>query len=82
MVMVQNTAAAVSTYSLRAMADFRCKIVEMHLDGMLLRIDGQEFWVGAAGTLQRLQPAGGLRAAVLLGLDRGEVLRVLSTLHP
>ena len=41
-VMVQNTAAAVSTYSLRAMADFRCKIVEMHLDGMLLRIDGQE----------------------------------------
>ena len=41
-VMVQNTAAAVSAYSLRAMADFRCKIVEMHPDGMLLRIDGQD----------------------------------------
>ena len=36
-VMVQNTAAGVHTYSLRTMADFRCKIVEMHLDGMLLR---------------------------------------------
>ena len=29
-VMVQNTAAAIHTYSLRSMADFRCKIVEMH----------------------------------------------------
>ena len=45
-VMVQNTAAAVSTYSLREMADFRCRILEMHLDGMLLRIDGQELWTG------------------------------------
>ena len=41
-VMVQNTAAGVHTYSLRTMADFRCKIVEMHVDGMLLRIDGQD----------------------------------------
>ena len=49
MVMVQNTAAAVSTYSLRGMADFRCRIIEMHLDGMLLRIDGQELWTGLLG---------------------------------
>ena len=48
-VMVQNTAAAIHTYSLRSMADFRCKIVEMHPDGMLLRIDGQEVWVGLVG---------------------------------
>ena len=32
-VMVQNTAAGIHTYSLRTMADFRCKIVEMHVDG-------------------------------------------------
>ena len=48
-VMVQNTAAGVHTYSLRTMADFRCKIVEMHVDGMLLRIDGPEVWVGLVG---------------------------------
>ena len=80
-VMVQNTAAAVSTYSLRAMADFRCKIVEMHLDGMLLRIDGQELWVGLLGRFNAYNLLAVYGTAVLLGLDRGEVLRVLSMLH-
>lgn len=80
-VMVQNTAAAVSTYSLRAMADFRCKIVEMHLDGMLLRIDGQELWVGLLGRFNAYNLLAVYGAAALLGLDRGEVLRVLSMLH-
>lgn len=80
-VMVQNTAAAVSTYSLRAMADFRCKIVEMHLDGMLLRIDGQELWVGLLGRFNAYNLLAVYGAAVLLGLDRSEVLRVLSVLH-
>ena len=80
-VMVQNTAAAVSTYSLRAMADFRCKIVEMHLDGMLLRIDGQELWVGLLGRFNAYNLLAVYGAAVLLGLDWGEVLRVLSVLH-
>ena len=80
-VMVQNTAVAVSTYSLRAMADFRCKIVEMHLDGMLLRIDGQELWVGLLGRFNAYNLLAVYGAAVLLGLDRSEVLRVLSVLH-
>ena len=79
--MVQNTAAAVSTYSLRSMADFRCKIVEMHLDGMLLRLDGQELWVGLLGRFNAYNLLAVYGAAVLLGLDRGEVLRVLSMLH-
>ena len=82
MVMVQNTAAAVSTYSLRGMADFRCRIIEMHLDGMLLRIDGQELWTGLLGRFNAYNLVAVYGAAVLLGLDRGEVLRVLSTLHP
>ncbi|HIY69041.1 MAG TPA: UDP-N-acetylmuramoyl-L-alanyl-D-glutamate--2,6-diaminopimelate ligase [Candidatus Alistipes intestinigallinarum] len=82
MVMVQNTAAAVSTYSLRGMADFRCKIIEMHVDGMLLRIDGQELWTGLLGRFNAYNLVAVYGAAVLLGLDRGEVLRVLSTLHP
>ena len=80
-VMVQNTAAAVSTYSLRAMVDFRCKIVEMHLDGMLLRIDGQELWVGLLGRFNAYNLLAVYGAAVLLGLDRTEVLRAMSMLH-
>lgn len=45
MVMVQNTKAKIKTYSVRAMADFRAKIIESHFDGMYLDIDGRE--VGA-----------------------------------
>ena len=63
------------------MADFRCKIVEMHLDGMLLRLDGQELWVGLLGRFNAYNLLAVYGAAVLLGLDRGEVLRVLSMLH-
>ena len=81
-VMVQNTAAAVHTYSLCGMADFRCRIVETHLDGMLLRIDGQEVWVGLLGRFNAYNLLAVYGTAVLLGLDRGEVLRVLSTLRP
>ena len=81
-VMVQNTAAAVSAYSLRAMADFRCKIVEMHVDGMLLRIDGQELWGG--GCWGGSTPTTCWRSTArrrCWDSTGGEVLRVLSMLH-
>ena len=81
-VMVQNTAAAVSTYSLRSMADFRGRIVEMHPDGMLLRIDGQEVWVSLLGRFNAYNLLAVYGAARLLGFGRDEVLRVLSTLRP
>ena len=63
------------------MADFRCKIVEMHVDGMLLRIDGQEVWVGLVGRFNAYNLLAVYGAAVLLGLDRTEVLRAMSMLH-
>ena len=81
LVMTQNTKAKVHTYSLRTMADFRCKIVEMHVDGMLLRIDGQEVWVGLVGRFNAYNLLAVYGAAVLLGLDRAEVLRAMSMLH-
>ncbi len=79
--MVQNTAAAVSAYSLRAMADFRCKIVEMHLDGMLLRIDGQELWVGLLGRFNAYNLPWRSTARRCCWDRPGRVLRVLSMLH-
>lgn len=81
-VMVQNTAAEVHTYSLRSPADFRCRIVEMHLDGMLLRLDGQEVWVALPGRFNACNLLAVYGAARLLGLERDEVLRALSALQP
>ncbi len=81
-VMVQNTRARVATCSLRGMADFRCKIVEQHLDGMLLRLDGQEVWTALTGRFNAYNLLTVYGAACLLGFDRAEVLRVLSALRP
>ncbi len=81
-VMVQNCRAAVHTYSLRSMADFRCRIVEQHPDGMLLRMGGDEVWVHLLGRFNAYNLLAVGAAALLLGFDRGEVLRALSTLRP
>ena len=81
-VMVQNCAARVKSYALRAPADYRCKIVEMHLDGMELRIDGREVWVGLPGRFNAYNLTAVYAAAVELGFDPDEVLRVVSTLRP
>ncbi|MBL4657772.1 MAG: UDP-N-acetylmuramyl-tripeptide synthetase, partial [Flavobacteriales bacterium] len=43
-VMMQNTNAAVSYYSTRAMADYKLKVLENLFTGLYLNIDGTEIW--------------------------------------
>ncbi len=81
-VMVQNCAARVYSYSLRSIADFGCKIIEQHLDGMLLKLDGRELWVKLLGRFNAYNVTAVYAAALLLGLERDEVLRTMSTLSP
>lgn len=82
LVMVQNTRATVKTYSTRAMADFRGRILEESLEGMLLEIDGTEVSVHFVGRFNVSNLLAVYGAAVLLGTPRAEVLRVLSLLRP
>ena len=49
MIMVQNCAANVKTYSTRAAADFKGRIIEESIEGMLLEIDGREVSVPFVG---------------------------------
>ena len=79
-VMVQNTKAPVRTYGLRTMADFRCRVVEMLLDGMQLDLDGREVWVKFLGRFNAYNLTAVYATALLLGADRDEVLRILSEL--
>ena len=81
-VMVQNTKASVRTYGLRMMADFRCRVVEMLLDGMQLDLDGREVWVKFLGRFNAYNLTAVYATALLLGADRDEVLRTLSGLGP
>lgn len=80
--MLQNTKAAKHSYSLRAMADFKCKVLEKHFDGMLLGIEGQEVWTHFTGIFNASNLMAVYGATVLLGIDQNEILRILSELRP
>ena len=81
-IMLQNCKARKYTYSARTMADFKVRVVESHFDGMLLNIDGREFWNHFAGNFNAYNLLAVYAAAVLLGADPEEVLRVMSQLRP
>ncbi|MBR6018457.1 MAG: UDP-N-acetylmuramoyl-L-alanyl-D-glutamate--2,6-diaminopimelate ligase [Paludibacteraceae bacterium] len=81
-VMTQNTRAHVTTYSTRALADYRAQILEEGFDGMLLQVNGQEVFVPLVGRFNVSNLLCIYGAALSLGFDRTEVLRVLSTLTP
>ena len=81
-VMLQNTVAEPLTLSLRRSANFCCKIIEATAEGMLLRIDGTDVWVSFLGRFNAYNLLTVYAAAIKLGFERAEVLRVLSLLHP
>ncbi len=81
-VMVQNCSARISRLSLRSMADYRCKVIEMLPDGMLLNIDGMETWVKFSGRFNAYNLTTVYAAARLLGVDKIEALATLSRLRP
>lgn len=79
-VMTQNTQAEVRTYSTRSLADYRAQILEEGFDGMLLQINGQEVFVPLVGRFNVSNLLCIYGAAIGLGFESTEVLRVLSTL--
>ncbi|MDR2927198.1 MAG: UDP-N-acetylmuramoyl-L-alanyl-D-glutamate--2,6-diaminopimelate ligase [Cytophagaceae bacterium] len=77
-VMMQNTAAAQYTYSLREMADYRTKIIESIAEGMQLSIKGNEFWTPLIGAFNASNLTAVYGAAELLGWNTDEILVNLS----
>ena len=82
LVMTQNTKAKVVTYSLRSMADHKCKVIEQSFEGMLLRIDGIEAWSPLIGQHNAYNLLAIYTTAVTLGAEPEEILIALSTLKP
>ncbi len=81
MVMVQNTKAAIKTYSTRNMADFKAHIIECHFEGMYLEIDGHEVGVQFIGKFNVSNLLAVYGAAVMLGKQPEDILLAMSTLH-
>ena len=81
MVMVQNTAAKVVTYSCRNVADHTCRIMEESFEGMMLKIDGVEVWTRLIGQHNAYNLLAIYSAALAVGATQEEALVSLSRLE-
>jgi UDP-N-acetylmuramoyl-L-alanyl-D-glutamate--2,6-diaminopimelate ligase len=79
-VMLQNTSAHKYLYSLRTVADFKGKILENNLSGLVMSINDQEVHFRLIGEFNAYNLLAVYGAAVSLGEDKHEVLRALSML--
>jgi len=80
--MVQNTNATVSTYSMQSMADFHCRILENQFQGLHLSMDGTDCWFRLIGSFNAYNLLAVYSTAVLLGEERQNVLTLLSLCEP
>ena len=81
-VMLQNTKATKKSYGLKSLADFKCKVLEKHLDGLLLNIGNREVWTHFSGMFNAYNLMAVFATAVLLDEEADNVLAIISELKP
>lgn len=81
-VMLQNCKARHCSYSLQSLADYHAKVLENHLDGTLLELNGAQLWVKFIGRFNAYNLTAIYGTAIELDADSDDVLRILSTLDP
>ncbi len=79
--MLQNTLAKHRSYALKTLGDFKAKILEKRLSGTLLTINGTEVWTKLIGEFNAYNLLAIVGTAELLGLEKLEVLRIISELE-
>ncbi len=79
-VMLQNTHAAKFYYSLKTVADFKGKILDNSLNGLMMTVNDVEVHFRLIGEFNAYNLLAVYGAAVCLGEDKWEVLRCLSEL--
>lgn len=81
LVMLQNTKARKYTYALKTYADYKSQILENQLGGLLLKINDAEVWTRLIGNFNAYNILAIYATADLLGLESGEILRLISELE-
>ncbi len=81
-VMLQNTKAKKFTYSMRAMADYRCRILENDFSGLMINIDNSEVVCRLVGSFNAYNLLAVYATALLCGEDKSNVLPAISLLAP
>jgi UDP-N-acetylmuramoyl-L-alanyl-D-glutamate--2,6-diaminopimelate ligase len=79
-VMLQNTAAAKYTYGLKTAADFKGRILENNLTGLVMLVNEKEVHFRLIGEFNAYNLLAVFGAAVCLGEEKAEILRNLSIL--
>jgi UDP-N-acetylmuramoyl-L-alanyl-D-glutamate--2,6-diaminopimelate ligase len=79
--LLQNTKATKISYAQKTIADYRAKIIEKSFSGMLLQIDDKEVWVRLIGEFNVSNLLAIYAVGITLGLDRNNVLVLLSQLE-
>lgn len=79
-VMLQNTQARKLSYSLHSLSDYKAQVLTQHADCTDLDIDGQEITIRLVGNFNVYNALAVYAASVQLGMERGDALRILSTL--
>jgi len=79
--MLQNTKAIKKTYALKTIADFKGKILEKQLSGTLISFDKTQVWTKLIGVFNMYNLMAIIGTAELLGLDRLEILTIISQLE-
>jgi UDP-N-acetylmuramoyl-L-alanyl-D-glutamate--2,6-diaminopimelate ligase len=79
-VMLQNTNAKKYFYSLKTLADFKGKIIENSLSGLVMTINDQEVHFRLIGEFNAYNLLAAYGVGICMGEDRHEVLRSLSML--
>lgn len=82
MVMLQNTKAGKNTYSLRAMANFKGKVLENSFQGLHLNIDGIDLQSKLTGTFNAYNILAVYGVGRLLGFDKERLLEAISKCKP
>ena len=78
MVMLQNTAAKKLTYGLKTLADFKGKILENSLTGLVMLVNEQEVHFRLIGEFNAYNLLAVYGAAICLGEDKHHILQTLS----
>ncbi len=81
LIMLQNTKAKKYTYALKTYADYKAHILENQFSGLLLKINESEVWTRLIGSFNAYNLLAIYGTAELLGLEKVEILRLISELE-
>ncbi len=80
-VMIQNCKAKKQTYALKTMADYRAKVLENNLSGLILNIDNQELHTQLIGEFNAYNILAVYAVTRLLGVEVLDALTAISKLQ-